>query len=318
MANTLPVSEIPTLTLLYELGRIEPDEDLEPRYAASAACNDKISVIRQDITTLEVDAIVNAANNSLLGGGGVDGAIHRAAGPGLLDECETLDGCETGSAKITDGYELPAKKVIHAVGPIYWRMKAEGVHRELLGGCYRTSLELAVENGLKSIAFSALSTGVYGYPSGEASEVALETVRTFLEEGKGDQLERVIFCNFMLKDEDAYFENIPKFFPPVVAESEATEDKVEGATEAEAQDTNESEPLSQLPDAPAEEAQLSDEPTLEKQKTDLEEDFVMVEVPEAVEMPEDVEVPEAKVAPETKEAENQGQAEDKQTKQAVS
>lgn len=182
MAEPVPLTEIPTLTLLYKLHHIKPadDEDVDTSAlpAPNATYNDKISVICQDITTLAVDAIVNAANNSLLGGGGVDGAIHRAAGPELYDECETLGGCETGGARITDGYELPAKKIIHAVGPIYWSTKQEGKHTELLSGCYRTSLELAVANDLKSIAFSALSTGVYGYPSGEASHVALDTVRT--------------------------------------------------------------------------------------------------------------------------------------------
>jgi O-acetyl-ADP-ribose deacetylase (regulator of RNase III) len=212
LSEIATLSEIPTLSLLYKLNRIpaDGDDDAEtaPRYTPNASYNDKISVIRQDITTLKVGAIVNAANNSLLGGGGVDGAIHRAAGPDLYDECETLDGCETGSAKITDGYELPAKKVIHAVGPVYGRTKREGRHTALLSGCYRTSLELAEKFGLQSIAFSALSTGVYGYPSGEASEVALETVRKFLDEGKGGGMERIIFCNFMQKDEDAYFKNI--------------------------------------------------------------------------------------------------------------
>jgi O-acetyl-ADP-ribose deacetylase (regulator of RNase III) len=205
----MALSDLLTLSQLYELNHITAEDDNAPRYQPKASYNDKISVVRQDITTLEVDAIVNAANSSLLGGGGVDGAIHRAAGPELYAECELLDGCDTGSAKITDGYELPAKKVIHAVGPIYHKSKREGKHTELLSGCYRTSLELAAESGLKSIAFSALSTGVYGYPSGEASEVALDTVRKFLEEGKGDEMERVIFCNFMQKDEDAYFVNIP-------------------------------------------------------------------------------------------------------------
>lgn len=211
MADAMPLSEIPTLSSLYKQKRIVPSEELDTSTlpAPNAVFNDKISVLRKDITTLAVDSIVNAANNSLLGGGGVDGAIHRAAGPELYDECETLDGCETGSAKITDGYELPAKKVIHAVGPVYWSTKRQGTHTELLSGCYRKSLELAVDNGLKSIAFSALSTGVFGYPSGEASHVALDTVRKFLDEGKGDEMERIIFCNFMQKDEDAYFENIP-------------------------------------------------------------------------------------------------------------
>lgn len=203
----VPLEELPTLTLLYKLKKIVSEADEPPKYPASASLNDKISVIRQDITTLAVDAIVNAANDALLGGGGVDGAIHRAAGPKLLYECETLHGCETGKAKITDGYELPSKKVIHAVGPIFWREGSRAP--ELLAGCYRNSLQLAVDNGCRSVAFAAISTGVYGYPSGEASLVALETVRKFLEDGeKADKLDRVIFCNFLQKDEDAYFKNI--------------------------------------------------------------------------------------------------------------
>jgi O-acetyl-ADP-ribose deacetylase (regulator of RNase III) len=207
-----PVSlnDLPTLTELYKDKTIVPDDEgTHSSYPPSATLNDKISVIRKDITTLAVDSIVNAANNSLLGGGGVDGAIHRAAGPELYDECETLDGCETGNAKITNGYELPSKKVIHAVGPIYWKEGRKG-SAKLLSMCYRTSLQLAVDNGCRSIAFSALSTGVYGYPSDEASVVALQTVRQFLDEdGKAEKLDRVIFCNFLEKDENAYFENIP-------------------------------------------------------------------------------------------------------------
>jgi O-acetyl-ADP-ribose deacetylase (regulator of RNase III) len=171
--------------------------------------NAKIGLIRYDITKLEIDSIVNAANNSLLGGGGVDGAIHRAAGARLLDECEQLNGCDTGSAKITNAYRLPCRKVIHAVGPVYYREKRQNRHEVLLRGCYRRSLELAEENGLKSIAFSALSTGVYGYPSDEAAEAALSEVRNFFEEGKGQGIDRVVFCNFMPKDEDAYHEILP-------------------------------------------------------------------------------------------------------------
>ncbi|KAI4694001.1 uncharacterized protein J4E84_002580 [Alternaria hordeiaustralica] len=271
MADTLSLDEIPTLSLLYKLKKIVPSDDKgQSTYNASATLNDKISVIRQDITTLAIDAIVNAANTSLLGGGGVDGAIHRAAGPGLLEECETLDGCQTGSAKITDGYELPSKKVIHAVGPIYWKEGSRSA--ELLSGCYRTSLELAVENGCKSIAFSALSTGVYGYPSGEASTVALETVRKFLEEdGKADKLDRVIFCNFLQKDEDAYFKNIPDYFPPVDSDPKAQEE----------QSTEPSELASQLPDAPTADPKDTDDaqqPSPKKQKTtDTDDDFVVVE-----------------------------------------
>lgn len=153
-----------------------------------------------DITTLSVDVIVNAANSTLLGGGGVDGAIHHRAGRELLKECRTLGGCKTGEAKITSGYGLPARYVIHAVGPVWHGGNCN--EAELLASCYINSLQIAFERGLKTIAFSAISTGVYGYPKEQAARVAVNTVSDFLE-NKGAELD-VIFCCFSEVDFKIY------------------------------------------------------------------------------------------------------------------
>jgi O-acetyl-ADP-ribose deacetylase (regulator of RNase III) len=153
----------------------------------------RLDVVVADITTLDVDAIVNAANSSLLGGGGVDGAIHRAAGPELLAECRMLDGCKTGSAKITRGHRLPARHVIHAVGPVWHGGTAN--EDELLASCYRTALALAGKHGLGSIAFPAISTGVYRFPPDRAARIAVGTVVKELADAPAE-LQRVVFCCF--------------------------------------------------------------------------------------------------------------------------
>lgn len=160
--------------------------------------------LQADITTLAMDAIVNAANSSLLGGGGVDGAIHRKAGPGLVAECRDLRGCRTGEAKITGGHRLPARHVIHTVGPV-WQGGSAGEDASL-ASCYRRCIELAQANGVHSIAFPAISTGIYGFPKDRAARIAIDTVREALHGAPG--LEEVVFCCFSEDDFKLYFERL--------------------------------------------------------------------------------------------------------------
>ena len=210
MSSTIKsITDIPNLPRLYRSGELKPstEEDLP---SPNQQLNNKVCTFQGDITKIKCGAIVNAANTSLLGGGGVDGAIHRAAGEGLYDECETLNGCATGSAKITDAYDLPCEKVIHTVGPVY---KGVQTSEPLLKSAYRTSLQLAVEYDCKTIVFPAISTGVYGYPSEAAAKAACREVYAFLRKPEGQKLDKVVFCNFLNKDVDVYAKILPYVYP---------------------------------------------------------------------------------------------------------
>ncbi|EHK49107.1 hypothetical protein TRIATDRAFT_281091, partial [Trichoderma atroviride IMI 206040] len=209
---------IPTINHLYSINRLSPPQP-SSQYAPdhnitpNKEINDRVCLVRADITTLPVDAIVNAANTSLRGGGGVDGAIHAAAGSKLVRECiaKYPDGCDTGQAVITGGYNLPAKHVIHTVGPIF---RSARVSQPLLQSCYLQSLKVAEENGCSSIAFSAVSTGIYGYPSAKACVVACDAVRMYLEQDTTNQIQKVVFVTFLDKDVNAYNSILPHYFPP--------------------------------------------------------------------------------------------------------
>ena len=199
-------AELPTIPQLYAAGFISPLKANNTMPLAKV--NSKVGLIRADITKLEVDAIVNAAKRSLLGGGGIDGAIHRAAGPCLLQECRLLGGCDTGSAKITDAYNLPCRKVIHTVGPIYDIEHPEKSQNDLVS-CYRESLRCAIEHQCRTIAFCCISTGIYGYPSDDAAKDACSTVMSYLSGPGGEYLDKVVFCLFEMKDVNAYQNALP-------------------------------------------------------------------------------------------------------------
>ncbi|XP_077907510.1 ADP-ribose glycohydrolase MACROD2 isoform X2 [Ictidomys tridecemlineatus] len=188
-----------------------PEENTQETLQMKKSLSEKVSLYRGDITLLEIDAIVNAANASLLGGGGVDGCIHRAAGPCLLAECRNLNGCETGHAKITCGYDLPAKYVIHTVGPIA-RGHINGSHKEDLANCYKSSLKLVKENNLRSVAFPCISTGIYGFPNEPAALIALGTIKEWLTKNH-HEVDRIIFCVFLEVDFKIYKKKMSEFFP---------------------------------------------------------------------------------------------------------
>lgn len=209
------VADLPTLSSLYSSGDLLPtNSPSAPLRKPSQEINRRVSLVRTDITTIAADAIVNAAKNSLRGGGGVDGVIHAAAGPGLVRECVARypAGCDTGDAVITAGHNLAARHVIHTVGPVY---KSQAASEPLLRSCYEACLRTAVENDCASIAFCGISTGIYGYPADKAAQVACSVVRDYLERQDAEgKIQRVIFVTFLDKDVNAYNAAMPLYFPP--------------------------------------------------------------------------------------------------------
>nr|XP_019949871.1 PREDICTED: O-acetyl-ADP-ribose deacetylase MACROD2 isoform X1 [Paralichthys olivaceus] len=219
------------------------DKDEGKELTGGGGLSDKVSLYKGDITVLEVDAIVNAANSSLLGGGGVDGCIHKAAGSCLYDECHSLNGCDTGKAKITCGYDLPARYVIHTVGPVA-RGHVGPTETNDLTSCYQNSLRLMKEHGLSTVAFPCISTGIYGFPNEPAAEIALSTVKSWIEENP-DKITQVIFCVFLENDFSIYKKKMSVIFQD--NDMEVTEEQLKGdttppstksTTKEESEDTN--------------------------------------------------------------------------------
>ncbi|KAM4831390.1 ADP-ribose glycohydrolase MACROD2 isoform 7-T7 [Urocitellus parryii] len=207
----VPLNTIPSWREEMKGKNQNDEENTQETLQMKKSLSEKVSLYRGDITLLEIDAIVNAANASLLGGGGVDGCIHRAAGPCLLAECRNLNGCETGHAKITCGYDLPAKYVIHTVGPIA-RGHINGSHKEDLANCYKSSLKLVKENNLRSVAFPCISTGIYGFPNEPAALIALGTIKEWLTKNH-HEVDRIIICVFLEVDFKIYKKKMSEFFP---------------------------------------------------------------------------------------------------------
>ncbi|XP_061601822.1 ADP-ribose glycohydrolase MACROD2 [Cololabis saira] len=216
----IPLDKIPT----WREDNRSNDKEEEQELAGGGGLSDKVSLYKGDITVLEVDAIVNAANSSLLGGGGVDGCIHKAAGSCLYDECHSLNGCETGKAKITCGYDLPARYVIHTVGPVA-RGHVSPRETNDLTSCYQNSLRLMKEHGLSTVAFPCISTGIYGFPNEPAADIALNTVKSWIEENP-DKITRVIFCVFLETDFTIYKKNMSVVFQD--NDMEVTEEQLKG------------------------------------------------------------------------------------------
>nr|XP_009932522.1 PREDICTED: O-acetyl-ADP-ribose deacetylase MACROD2 [Opisthocomus hoazin] len=221
LRDYVALKNIPTWMDDLKSKSVSDGENAEDVLQGKKSLSEKVSLYRGDITLLEVDAIVNAANSSLLGGGGVDGCIHRAAGPCLVAECRNLSGCETGQAKITCGYDLPAKYVIHTVGPIA-RGHLTDTHKENLANCYKSSLKLAKENNIRSIAFPCISTGIYGFPNEPAAVIALNTVKEWLSKNH-NEVNRIIFCVFLEVDYKIFKKKMGEFFPLDDANEEGTE-----------------------------------------------------------------------------------------------